>query len=161
MRNSASSQRGSVTRLPGLPAADQALQNDLMKLRAVLILLGARRGSKVSAARNLTAALKTRGLKVSIRSVYHWRDRYLCFGFAGIARKRRNDSGYPRQLGEDLVGIVDAAARIRRQGDIRREFRRLKPTVCYETFRTWVRRVQAGLRITEVPERGGTYGLVL
>ena len=161
MRSCAAPQRGNVVWLPGLSVADEALQRDLWKLRAALILLGAARGTKLAAAAGCISEYKARGLKVSLRSIYHWRDRYLQSGFAGIARKGRSDRGYPRQRGEEfLVGVIEAANRVRRHGDICREFRRLKPSISYEQFRMWIHRAQAWLRLNEGPKRGAAHGLL-
>jgi transposase len=161
MRSTAAPHRGCVTRLPELRAADEAVQRDLWKLRAALILLGAQRGSKLAAAHGCVAEFKATGLKVSIRSVYRWRDRYLQSGFAGIARKCRSDRGCPRQHAEEfLIRIIEAANRVRWHGDIRREFRRLKPAIGYEQFRTWIHRAQAWLRLNEAAKRGADRGLL-
>lgn len=140
---------------------DEAVQCDLWKLRAALILLGAQRGSKLASAHGCVAEFKARGLRVSIRSIYRWRNCYLQSGFAGIARKCRSDRGYPRQHGEEfLAGIIEAASRVRWHGDICREFRRMKPAIGYEQFRNWVRRAQAWLRLNEAPKRGANGGLL-
>lgn len=161
MRSAAASQRGRVTRLPGLPAADEALQRDLWKLRAALILLGAARGAKLAAARGCISEFKSKGLKVSLRSLYRWRDRYLQSGFEGITRKGRSDRGRPRQHGEEfLTGIIEAANRVSWHGDISREFRRMKPSISYEAFRVWIHRAQAWLRLNEAPKGGAAHGLL-
>ena len=159
MADSATSRRGKISRLPALPTTDEAIQRDLTKLRAVLVLLGAQRGSKVATARACTAEFKAKGLRVSLRSVYHWRARYLRFGFAGIARKRRSDSGQPRQFGQEtLITLIDSASRVRRYGDVRREFRRLRLRISYEQFRCWIRRFQGEFRIVRVDEGGQSCG---
>jgi len=77
---------------------DSTLTDNLLRLRAVLILIDAPRGSKLATARALAAELKANGRRASFRSVYRWQERYLCHGFAGIARRRRVDSWDPRQL---------------------------------------------------------------
>jgi len=35
-------------------------------------------------------------VRFSVRAVYDWRKRYLCFGLAGLDRQRRSDFGIPR-----------------------------------------------------------------
>jgi len=116
----------------------------------VLILLAARQGSKLAVAAACVAELKSDAFKISVRSVYRWRDRYLRFGFAGLRRKARIDSGYPRRFGEAvMMAMVDAAVRLGPRGNVAREFRRLRPGVCYGSFRLWVRRLQAEFLVTK------------
>jgi hypothetical protein len=154
MRSTAARQAGRITQLPGLPSMDEVVNQDLMKLRAVLILSGTPRGLKVPTARQLAAELRKRRVKSSQRSLFHWQERYLRDGFAGIARRRRSDFGQPRQISEEiLLKIVKAAARVRFSGDIRREYRQLAPPICYETFRNWVRRLQGSFGVIEMPVR--------
>ena len=157
MARRAVTKRASLALLTAAPELDEHFRCDLAKLRVVLILLGARRGAKVATARTCIAQFKRAGLQFSLRSAFRWRRQYLSFGFQGIARKRRSDHGRAH-FGEDvLLSFIDAAARVRRQGDIAREFRRLKPTVSYETFRSWLRRLQTQIR----PQKGADHGLVL
>jgi len=138
----------------GVSDVDDRLQRNLLRLRAVLFLLGAVGGSKVTTARTLADELRARRLKASIRSLYRWRNNYLRFGFAGIARRCRDDAGCPRRLGfEAIQRIVDAATRVKFHGDLTREFRGLRTGVSFETFRLWVRRIQRQLRVVELPER--------
>lgn len=123
----------------GVSREARTFSDNLLKLRAVLILLAARRGAKTSTVTSLSRELKSYGAKASFRSLYHWRERYLRFGFAGIARRQRSDRNQPRGLSADaLARIVDAATRIRRHGDVAREFRKADMGVSYETFRFWV-----------------------
>jgi hypothetical protein len=151
---SITSSRSRNARLPGISAGDQALEDDLLKLRAVLILLAAAHGSKVAMARAMAAELRARRLKASPRSIYSWRRRYLVWGFAGIPRRRRNDAGCPRGFGQEtFTRIVDAATRVRRHGDLAREFRKLRAGVSYGTFRVWVRRIRRQLKVVEMPRR--------
>lgn len=139
----------------GISDVDERLQRNLLRLRAVLFLLGAVGGSKVTTARTLADELRARRSKASIRSLYRWRRSYLRFGFAGIARRRRDDAGCPRRLVlKAIPRIVDAATRVKRHGDLAREFRGLRTGVSSETFRLWVRRIQRQLRVVELPERG-------
>jgi hypothetical protein len=136
--------------LKGVPRAVRAsgdnLSDDLLRLRAVLIFLAAPRGAKRQTAAALSRDLGRFGLKAGVRSIYRWRNRYLCDGFAGLARRRRSDYGCLHFDEETLVSIIDYAARVRRSGDLRREYGRLRPPISYETFRTWVRRLQGGFR---------------
>lgn len=141
---------------------DRALSDNLLKLRAVLFLLAARHGSKLETTRRIVAEIKGRGLRISVRSVHRWRARYLCFGFAGIARRRRNDRDCPHAFSGDMIPrIVDAALRVRRRGDVSREFRKLHATFSYATFRFWVRRVQRGLRLVEIGQGEERIGILL
>jgi hypothetical protein len=136
------------------------LQRNLLKLRAALLLLGAAYGSRVKTARTLADELRRKGLMASERSVYHWRYRYLLFGFGGIERQRRSDAGCPLKFsGETVTSIVEAAVRVKSRGDIGREFRRLRAGIAYGTFRLWVRRIQQQLRVIELPGRGNSDGL--
>jgi hypothetical protein len=139
--------------LTGDLADDRRLKHNLLKLRGVLILLAARRGFKMATARDLAIQLKARGLKASMRSLYFWRGRYLRSGFAGLVRRRRIDLGHPRCFGwETLVRIVDAATRVRRRGDLAREFRGLRGAgINSRTFGFWVRRVRRDSKIIEIP----------
>jgi hypothetical protein len=146
----------------GLSAEQQALTDNLLKLRGVLILLAAPRGSKATTARNVASELKAARGRGSTRALYHWRGRYLRSGFAGIARRRRNDRDCPRGFGyATLVRIVDAATRVKRYGDLAREFRNLHVAISDETFRQWVRRIQKQLRVIEMPVREGSDGMLL
>jgi hypothetical protein len=147
---------GRNARLPGISAGEQALEGDLLKLRAVLILLGARHGFKVATARSLAGELRAIGLKASPRSIYFWRRRYLVFGFAGIRWRRRDDTGCPRRLGQETFArIVDAATRVKRYGDLACEFRKLRLGISRETFRTWIWRIRRQLKVVEMPPRRG------
>jgi len=140
--------------LTGISAQKRVFDDNLLKLRSVLILLAAQHGSKTETARTLTTELTAKGLKASVRSIFRWRGRYLRSGFAGIARRRRSDRGRPQGFGgETLALIVDASTRVRRHGDLSREFRNFQGLMSLETFRTWVRRIQRQLRIVEMPRR--------
>jgi hypothetical protein len=152
----ATSPRGRNVRVPGTSAGEQALTNNLLRLRAVLILLAASRGSKVATARAMAAELKAKCLKASPRSIYHWRDRYLRFGFAGILRRRRSDADCPRRFGaETIARLVDAATRVKRYGDLACEFRKLRLSICRESFRTWIWKIRRQLKVVEMPRREG------
>jgi hypothetical protein len=123
------------------PRDPERLSSDLLRFRAVLLLLAAPRGSKVATARSLVIDLESKHLRASIRSLYHWRSRYLLSGVAGLDRQRRTDAGRPSPRTEPwLLRIAEAAARVRRHGDLSREFRRLNPPFSYETFREWTAR---------------------
>ena len=145
--------------LTGISRDDSTLNDNLLRLRAVLILIDAPRGSKLATARALAAELKANGRRPSLRSVQRWQERYLIYGFAGIARRSRSDRWDPSQLFGYPVNVIDCAARVLHSGDTRREYRRVKPSVCYETFRKWIRRVQAELRAPDVPKGGESLGL--
>lgn len=148
--------------LAGVSAEEERLQANLLRLRAVLILLAARHGSKVATARATAAELRAKRLKASPRSIYHWRSHYLRFGFAGIGRRRRSDMDCPHRFGwEILTGIVDATTRVKRYGDLVREFRKLRPGISYRSFCVWVRKVQRQLRVIKMPKRGESIGPVL
>jgi hypothetical protein len=141
---------------------DRELNDNLLKLRAVLMLIAASRGQKAVTVAGLSMSLQNTGLKASVRSIYHWRRNYLRLGFAGIARQRRIDRGMPRGFGKDVMAqVVDAAVRVRWYGDIRREYLAFEREASYETFRTWVRRIQARLRVVEMPRRGDGIGFLI
>ncbi|MBZ5584245.1 MAG: hypothetical protein LAQ30_18930 [Acidobacteriia bacterium] len=148
-------------RFTGVSAEDEKLQRNLLKLRAVLILLAARHGSKLATVRTLVSELRAKELRASNRSLYFWRLRYLRAGFAGIARRRRNDRGCPHTFGEaTLHRIVEAAIRVKRNGDVAREYRRLRLGISYEVFRLWVRKIQRQLRVIEMPAGEERIGLL-
>lgn len=158
----ATSRNQQEAHLASLSADQFKLNDNLFKLRGVLILLAAPRGTKATTARNVASELKAARGRGSTRALYHWRGRYLRSGFAGIARRRRNDRDCPRGFGyETLVRIVDAATRVRKYGDLAREFRNLHAAISDETFRTWVRRIQKQLRVIEMPVREGSDGMLL
>jgi hypothetical protein len=117
------------------------LNDNLLKFRAVLILMAAPRGAKRATAATLSDELKRYGMKAAISSLYNWRRRYLGDGFAGIARRRRSDR-FRYHFSEDLLASIFEIAGRRRVGNISREYSRLNPAVSYETFRMWVRRLQ-------------------
>jgi hypothetical protein len=148
--------------LAGRSAQKATLGDNLLKLRAVLILLATQRGSKLEMAHTLTEKLRAKSLKASVRSLYFWRKNYLRSGFAGIARRRRSDRGRPGFGAETLARIVDASTRVRRHGDLTREFRDggFQKSMSAETFRAWVRRIQRQLRVIEMPEREEPLGLL-
>jgi hypothetical protein len=87
------SSHGRSARLTGSSAKKKRVQSNL-RLRAVQALLAARHGCKLATARALSTELKARGLKASIRSLYFWRNRFLCLGRAG--RRTRRDAGFSR-----------------------------------------------------------------
>jgi hypothetical protein len=152
----ATSPRGRNVQLSGTSAGEQALTNNLLRLRAVLILLAASRGSKAATARAMASELRAKYLKASPRSIYHWRSRYLRFGFGGIPRRRRADADCPRQFGaETLAQLVDAATRVKRYGDLAREFRKFRPGISRESFRVWIWKIRRQLRVVEMPRREG------
>jgi hypothetical protein len=150
------SSRSQKAQLTGRPEKQERLEDNLLKLRAVLILIAASSGSKLTTACTLVGELKRKRLKSSIRSLYRWRRRYLAFGFAGIPRQKRNDAGCARRIGPDLFNrIVDAAARVKRYGDMAREFRKLRPGISRESFRTWIWKIRRQLKVVEMPRREG------
>ncbi len=162
MRNPPSAAERRRGPLAGITVQDAALRRDLLKLRLVLTLIAAPRGSKLATVRACVAECRaTNRFKVCVRSVYGWRECYLRLGFAGIARKRRSDRGNPRNFGTDVLArLVDAASRVRRQGDVQREYRAFRSLMAYETFRGWIRRLRAKLRVIQIPQRGDRSGLI-
>lgn len=145
MRRSAGASAGNHAPIVSLSGADEPFQRDLVKLRLVLILGAAPRGSKIEIARAAVAKLRGQCQRISVRSVYRWQARYESDGFAGLLRRTRRDHARVRRA--DLLSIVIyCAIRVRQRGDIQAEYNRLKPAISYSTFRTWVRRIQAYLR---------------
>jgi hypothetical protein len=123
---------------------DKGLGADLLRLRGLLVVFAAPRGCKVVMARTVARDLISKGLRASVRSLYHWRTRYLLGGVGALARKRRSDLGRPLARTEEwLPRIVEAAGRARRSGDIAREYRRIGPPISYECFRTWLNLLRA------------------
>jgi|ERR1035438_5037618 len=72
------------------------LSDNFLKLRAVLVLISAPRGAKKKTTENLSREFERRRVRFSVRALYDWRERYLCFGLAGLDRRRRSDFGFPR-----------------------------------------------------------------
>jgi len=72
------------------------LSDNLLKLRAVLVLVSAPWGAKKKTVEDLSREFERRRVRFSVRAVYDWRKRYLCFGLAGLDRQRRSDFGIPR-----------------------------------------------------------------
>jgi hypothetical protein len=143
-------------------AEDRIFTDNLVKLRAVLIFRSASWGMRGATAAALVGALRGRGLKCSARSLYNWRDRYRVSGFAGIVRRRRSDYGSPKAFREDVTArLVDAATRVRVRGDIAHEYRSLRPPVTYKCFWAWIRRLQARMRVVEIPLRGDGVDFIL
>jgi hypothetical protein len=142
-------------KLAALSADSKGLNSHLFKLRAVLILLAAPYGSKAETIRTVVAELREK-LKISSRSLRRWKTNYLRFGFAGIPRRRRNDSGHPQGFDAALlVSIADASKHVRRYGDLARAFRNgsFQNDMSQETFRVWIRRAQRQLRVAEISKR--------
>ena len=123
-----------------------------LKFRAVVVLLTTPHGHRKAVVATLREELAARGFKVSVGSIYNWRHRVLCRGVAGLVRQLRGDKGRLRRRAA-LPLIADAATRVRRSGDIAREFRRLRPGVSRETFRRWVRTLQQHMDVIEI--KGG------
>ncbi|HEY9142113.1 MAG TPA: hypothetical protein VIN93_14545 [Bryobacteraceae bacterium] len=72
------------------------MPDNLLKLRAVLVLISAPWGAKKKTAADLSREFNRRRVKFSTRSLYNWQRRYICFGIAGLSRQRRSDRGFPR-----------------------------------------------------------------
>jgi hypothetical protein len=135
------------------PSEDEALRKNLLKFRSVMVLLAAPHGSRKALVATLRKKLAGKGIKACKSSIYAWRLRVLRWGFAGLVRQARRDRGCMRKAGV-LPLIVDAAARVRRTGDLAREFRKLPPSLTsYETFRRWVRSLQQRMAVIEMPSR--------
>jgi hypothetical protein len=134
------------------PSAEvEALEAGLLKMRAVLVILHSRHGTKLKRVQALVRELQRKGLGASQRTVYRWRRRYLIYGFGGLVRQRRSDCGRPRAQGL-MVRIAEAALRARNHGDIRREYAAFQSDLSYESFRNWLRLMQQ--RVTEMPGGG-------
>lgn len=134
-----------------MPKKLSPLPEDLLRFRAVLVLLAAPHGSKGAATRTIVEELEGR-LTLSVRSLSRWKANYLRSGFAGIPRRRRNDHGRPHFNAATLARIVDASRRVRRHGDIAREFRGgFVGLMTPETFRFWVRHAQRQRRVVTLP----------
>jgi hypothetical protein len=142
--------------LKGLPTEGEALESDLLKLRAVLILLQALHGAKVQRALLLVRELQAAGVHAALRTLYNWRRSYLIYGFAGLVKHARSDRGRPRQFGQDvLVRISEVAIRIQHRGDLRREYSAFRDCMSFTTFTYWIKWARA--RVVEFP-RGEARG---
>jgi hypothetical protein len=151
----ATSARRRNAELAAIAAEEAVFQDNLLRLRAVLILLSTPHGRKVATAGALLKELKRARLALSLRSLYRWRSRYLRFGFAGMLRRRRRDAGQPHGFSQEtLARIVHAAVRVKRYGDLARSFRALRPGICAEAFRLWIRRIQRELRVRQIRQGG-------
>jgi hypothetical protein len=124
---------------------ERLLTEHLLRLRAVVVLSSAPWGTRRETAARLMRDLRTHGLKAARRTLYHWQQRYRRGGFEALVRRRRSGCGRARNEGI-LASFIESAGRVRRFGDCSREYRRLEPPVSYETFRCWIRRIQAGFR---------------
>ena len=137
--------------LTGISRNDERLEDNLLKLRAVLIFSASRWGTKKGVAASLVHDMKRHGLRASVRSIYRWQLRHRCDGPDGIPRRRRCDRGSWRRFTAELrASTMEAARLVCRLGDIAREWRRLRPGVSYETFRVRVRRLQERFRCCEL-----------
>jgi transposase len=145
--------------LPGLveiPAAE--LKECSRRWRIVNAAMAAPRGRRVQTVRSLA-----KRFHVAFRTVYSWRSKYLKAGLVGLLRMRRSDRGKPRKGGglTLLAAAAEAALRIRRTGDLAREWRASSLPVSYETFRTWVHELQRRFKFTaprKPGEGGDTHG---
>jgi hypothetical protein len=147
--------------LVGHTADVQALNKCLLKMRAVLLLVDAPRGSKVVTADALAEELRVSHLMASKRSLYRWCRYYRRYGLIGLVRRRRNDRGRPQSFEADmLASIVDAAKRVRRHGDLAREFRNFKGLLSYPTFLFWIRRIKRQCKVREIPVKEATVALL-
>ena len=149
-RSKPSSQRRNTGLLSS--SEDEALRRNPLKFRAVVVLLATPHGSKEALIATLRKKLASKGITASRSSIYDWRKRVLRRGFAGLLRKLRRDRGSLRAP-EALPLIVDAAARVRRFGDIAREFRKLQPSMSRETWRRRIRNLQQRMAVIEMPSR--------
>ena len=118
-------------------------QQELDRIRAVLLLIEAPYSSKALTVEALVSEFAGRGHRISPRTIYRWRSRYLTFGFPGLRRKQRSDRGSSRFDHGVQELIVAAAHRARRRGDIARLYRQVSPPISYESFRCWLRKLQA------------------
>lgn len=132
------------------PSGDETLQRNLLKFRAVLVLLESPYGSRAAAIASLKEKLRGKGIGASGSSIYNWRQRVLLLGFAGLHRQLRSDKGRLRTA-DALPLIVDAAARVKRYGDLAREFRKLEPRMSRESFRRWIRHLQQRMAVIRTP----------
>lgn len=110
------------------------------KFRAVVRLLTAPYGGKGAVARLLASQCGR-----NWRSVYRWQRVYCQHGFSGLAHSR-SDKGFPRLWSPIEFEIVIAVAdRLRRPpcSKVRSEWKTAGVPGSYETFRFWVRRLQA------------------
>lgn len=128
-----------------------ALDADLLRLRACLVLIRTRHGRRLPQAARLVRELRSNGVNASLRSLYRWRKTFLVRGFEGLARHARSDSGRPRS-GVLLSDLASAALRVRQRGDIKREYSAFSERMCYETFRTWMKRLRG--RVVVMGKRG-------
>jgi hypothetical protein len=140
------------TRLTGLSAAAEGIEKPLLKMRAVLIFLQTLHGSKRQMACRLVGELRAKGVRAAARTLYRWRRQYLVSGIGGLTPRFRSDRGKPRNFDQGvLIRISDAALRIRKPGDIRREYQGFSDIMSCGSFRRWVRWIQA--RVVEIPRR--------
>ena len=121
------------------PSISRALSGDV-KLRACIRMLTTPFGKKCEAVRLLAAEL---GYAPS--SLYHWRRRYREAGPHGFSHNRA-DKGIPRVYSEaEFESVIAAAQRLRRRPSVKlsQEWRALGLSGSYETFRRWIRAIQA------------------
>jgi hypothetical protein len=138
-----------IAQSTGTGNVDDALRRNLLKFRAVIVLITTPYGEREAVVAALRAELAVAGIGASVGSIYNWRQRVLYRGVAGLARGVRGDKGNLRQRAA-LPLIVEAATRVRRFGDLAREFRKLQPGISYETWRRWIRTLQRHVGVTEI-----------
>lgn len=89
-------------RITGLSPDSRTPCESLLKLRAVLVLCSAARGTKGTVVADLSRGFERRGVKFSATFLYRWSRRYACFGPAGLDRLRRKDFGVPRLVHREV-----------------------------------------------------------
>jgi hypothetical protein len=110
-----------------------------LRFRVCLRLLTAPHGAKEQVARRLAAELG-RG----VRTLFRWQRQYKEFGSEGLDRRRRADKGSSHLYGPNEISrVAQAAWRIRRRGDLTREWRAAGLPGSYSTFVSQVRAMQA------------------
>jgi hypothetical protein len=121
------------------PSSPSRIVSPELRFRVVVRILTAPRGTKVDVARRLA-----KELGLGVRTVLEWQHQYQLFGCDGLVRRPRADKGIPRLYEvNELARVTEAASRIRDKGDLRREWRASQVSGSFETFRAWVRKLQA------------------
>lgn len=133
------------------PSISRAPSSDV-KFRVVVRMRTTPFGKKETVARLLAAECGR-----STRTVYRWDQLYREHGLSGLSHPR-SDRGVPQLYSAaEFESVKVAAERLRRypRSKVRREWKASGVRGSYETFRVWIRRLQAfGYQVSGADEKG-------
>jgi hypothetical protein len=111
--------------------------NASIKFRAAIRLMNTPYGQKIAIADRL--AFETGRAR---RSVLQWQTLYNQRGSDGLLHSRADKGKHRIYSDQQIDLVIEAARKIRFNGDLAREWRKLGLPGCKETFRVWIRRVK-------------------